>query len=392
MSGPPGDAWVKEDPIPCPTCGREACEDHHVLAELLTTMAAFIRQYMVLTTDQATLATVWTAMTHAIEAFDYTAYLHITSPQPECGKSRLLEVLDALVAKPWMTGRVTAAALMRKLDQEAPTLLLDESDAAFNGDEEYSEALRALLNLGFHRRGKASVCVGQGANLAVKDFKVFAPKAIAGIDRLPSTVESRSIPIALKRRISSEQIAKWRDRDERARATALREQLAAVMVTQVDALKQARPSMPNGLSDRTEDVLEPLLAIADLAGAPWPDAVRKASVALMGSAARAAKAAEQDFALELLTDLQPIIEADDSKQDCIATKVMVEGLRALEDRPWSAFGKSEKPITGHALARLLKRFEIQPAGVVQIGDDQVRGYRKEPLIDACRRYLGDQSV
>ena len=40
------------------------------------------------------------------------------------------------------------------MDAERPTLLLDESDAAFNGEKEYAEALRGLLNTGHRRSGK----------------------------------------------------------------------------------------------------------------------------------------------------------------------------------------------------------------------------------------------
>jgi hypothetical protein len=42
----------------------------------------------------------------------------------------LANVLETLAARAWLTGRVSAAALVRKVDAERPTLLLDESDAA----------------------------------------------------------------------------------------------------------------------------------------------------------------------------------------------------------------------------------------------------------------------
>jgi hypothetical protein len=113
------------------------------LPDVLHDVRVFLLLYVVLTDAQAMLVTLWIAMTHAIDAFDFAAYLHITSPVPECGKSRLLEVLEPLVAQPWKTSRVSAAVLMRKIDAQHPTLLLDESDAQFNGDEQYAEALRA---------------------------------------------------------------------------------------------------------------------------------------------------------------------------------------------------------------------------------------------------------
>jgi hypothetical protein len=148
------------------------------LSALLAQVEAFIRRFMVLSADQSTLVALWVFQTYCLQAFDYIAYLNIHSPLPECGKTRLLEVLEALVPKPWLTGRVTAAVLMRKVDAERPVLLLDESDAAFNGEKEYAEALRGLLNTGFHKSGKASVCVGKGAQVTYRDFSTFGGKRL----------------------------------------------------------------------------------------------------------------------------------------------------------------------------------------------------------------------
>jgi hypothetical protein len=356
------------------------------LASLLTDVERFIRTYVVLTPAQSTLVALWVAQSHALDAFDYAAYLHIFSPMPECGKSRLLEVLEALVARPWMTGRVSAAVLMRKVDAERPTLLLDESDAAFNGAEEYSEALRSLLNSGFHRSGKASVCIGQGANLTYKDFSTYGPKAIAGIGKLPSTIESRSIPIALKRRTKGEPVAKWRRRDAWAVAEPLRARLATAGRAAVGALKPARPELPNGLSDRAEDVLEPLFAIADLAGTDWPQRARDAALTLMGYAARVAQETDQSLGLELLSDIRVIFEGQDNPE-VLPTKDIISGLTTLEDRPWATFTKGDKPITGHRLSRLLKSFEVHPGGDLRIGGKVLKGYRRTAFVDAFARYL-----
>ena len=90
-----------------------------------------------------------------------------------------------------------------------PTLLLDESDAAFKGEKEYAEALRGLLNTGHRRGGKSTVCVGQGAELSYKDFSTYCAKAIAGIGKLPDTVADRSLPIRLERRAPGEQAERF---------------------------------------------------------------------------------------------------------------------------------------------------------------------------------------
>lgn len=357
------------------------------LAIALNGVESFIRRFIVLTPQQSTLVALWVAQTHAIEAFEFTAYLNIHSPLPECGKTRLLEVLEALVVKPWFTGRVTAAVLVRKVDKEHPVLLLDESDAAFNGDEVYTEALRSILNSGFQRSGKSSVCVGQGANIGYRDFSTFGPKAIAGIGKnLPSTVVSRSIPIALKRRSKVELIDKFRHRDVWDAAAPIREALTQALARHIEALRAARPVFPDGLSDRAEDVLEPLLALADLAGETWAAEARASAVALMGLEARAAQEADQNFGLELLGDIRGIFEAE-GNSEALATKTILDGLIALEDRAWATFNKNEKPINGHTLARLLKPFGVLPAGPIRIDTAVVRGYRFPAFVDAFARYL-----
>src|SRR5262249_22190884 len=134
------------------------------LARLLTSITHFIRRYVVITDAQGVASALWVAHTHAFNAADCTPYLLITSATKRAGKTRLLEVLEPLVARPWFTCRTSGAALCRKVAAEIPTLLLDESDATFNGDREYAETLRGILDSGFRRSGQTTVCVGQGAN------------------------------------------------------------------------------------------------------------------------------------------------------------------------------------------------------------------------------------
>ena len=62
-------------------------------AVLLDEVAAFVRRYVWLPSPEALTADVlWIAHCHAIDAFDVTPYLALTSPEPRCGKSLLQEV------------------------------------------------------------------------------------------------------------------------------------------------------------------------------------------------------------------------------------------------------------------------------------------------------------
>lgn len=131
-------------------------------------------------------------------------------------------MLEPIVANAWKTGRVTSAVLVRKIDRDMPTLLLDESDAAFKGENEYAEALRGILNNGHRRGAVVSLCVKAGGDFDLRDFSVFGPKAIAGIGKLPDTITDRSIRIELRRRAPGEHVGRFRYRDVMEQAGPMR--------------------------------------------------------------------------------------------------------------------------------------------------------------------------
>ena len=66
--------------------------------------------------------------------------------------------------------------------------------------------------------------------------------------------------------------------------------------------------MPDGLSDRAEDVWEPLIAIADQAGGPWPERARSAALVLSAKAS----IDDQSMTIRLLADLRDVVEELDA--------------------------------------------------------------------------------
>jgi hypothetical protein len=357
------------------------------LPTILTTLVAFIRGFVVLATEQAQAIALWIVHTYVLDAAAATAYLSISSPVKRSGKSLLLEVLECVAHAPWMTARATAAVLIRKVDAERPTLLLDESDATFKQETEYSEALRGLLNSGYRASGKASLCLGgQGAKITYKDFSTFCPKAIAGIGKLPDTIQDRAIPIILKRRTRTEQVGRFRARQAWAAAAPIREALERWTAPAVlEALRTAEPALPETLNDRAQDVWEPLLAIADLAGGEWPALARKAATTLAG------RLEDDDLGIELLHDIKDIFDgpsaADSSSLPSvvsfIASAELVTQLCAQQDRPWATLRKGDKPLSVHGLARLLKQFGIVPR---PNKPGEIRGYERDSFMDPWARY------
>jgi hypothetical protein len=344
-------------------------------AALLGDVAAIIRQYVVLTADQADVTALWTLHTYAIDAADATPYLHATSEEKRSGKTRFEEVLDLLVARPWFTGRVTAAVLQRRLERDHPTLLLDETDAAFKKESEYTEALRAILNAG-HRRGcLAWLCVGKGHELA--SFDVFGPKALAGIGKLPETVADRCIRIVLRRRAPNEAVTRFRRREVEEQAGSLRKQAERWARENVEALRASRPDMPDYIDDRAADGWEPLLAIADAVGGDWPQRARKVALALSHVDVRD----DESVGVKLLADIQFVF--DDKVTDKLPTVEMLAALNAMEESPWGDY--HGKQLTPRVLAKLLKGHAKSVN--VRAGEDVLKGYHREAFEDSWQRYL-----
>lgn len=347
-------------------------------AALLNIVMAFVRRYVVLSEKAAVAVALWIVHTYAIEAAEATPYLNITSAEKRSGKTRLLEVLSLLVARPWPTPRATAAVLVRKLARGMPTLLLDESDAAFRGNREYAEALRAVLNAGWRRGGAACLLVKKGGDWLPQDFTVFGPKAIAGIGRLPDTVADRSIPIVLKRRAPNEQVERFRWREAREAAGPLRERLEQWTSANLDTLAEARPQIPTDLDDRAADGWEPLLAIADAVGGGWPERARRAAVALSAGEERE----EDSLGVRLLRDIQLVFT--ERGTDRLSSEDLVAALNEMDEAPWGDL--RGKPLDKRSLARRLRPYEIRPKQV-RVGDRTLKGYKREFFHDAWGRYI-----
>jgi hypothetical protein len=360
------------------------------LADVLDATCEFLQRHVIFSSSaQPTMIALWVAHSWILDAFDYSPYLHASSPEKRSGKTKLLDCLELVVAKAWRAVSPSEAVLYRKIERDQPTLLLDEVDTVFAGNkDERKEPLRALLNAGFERKAKVPRCVGQGSNYQVQEFAVFCAKAFAGIGRLPDTIRDRCIPIRLIRRSREERIERFRKRDAEAATVSIRERLAswAQQPGQAEKLRAARPDIPTELDDRQADICEPLLAIADIAGSDWPERSRNALVTLC-----AAEADDDDsLGVKLLSDSREVFDAADV--DRISTRELLEGLTSQEsDAPWAGWwendlrnGNTRGPAA--RLARLLKPFGIR-ARVIRLPDGTTpRGYMREDFEQAWKRY------
>ena len=293
---------------------------------LVADLVAFIRAYVVMTPEKLLVVALWVIHTHCVEVFEQTPYLAVTSPEKQCGKSRLLEVLELLAARPWPTVLPSEAVVFRMVDQRTPSMLLDETDAIFNPRmADRYEGLRAILNNGHRRRAKVSRCIGTSPDFA--EFSTFCPKVLAGIGTLPDTIADRAIPIRLERKTRDEKVQRFFRRQATPVAEDLCRRVEEWRERRADAVGAARPRMPEELSDRMQEGCEPLVAIADRLG--WGDEARAALVALL-TAERLDDS--ESMRLRLLRDIRTVFGARKARN--ISTRTLLRELMGLEESPW----------------------------------------------------------
>jgi hypothetical protein len=345
------------------------------LAGLLDEISRIARAHLVLPKGAAELLALWVLHAHAHDCFDISPVLAITSPTPECGKTTCLTLLCALVPRPCPASNITAAALFRAVEKWQPTLLIDEADTFLKNSDE----LRGILNSG-HQRSSAYVIRTTGDDHEPRQFRTWAPKAVALIGKLPPTLASRAIHIELRRKTVSESVERLRS-DRHDHLEPLRRQAARWVADNAESLRTTDPVMPEALSGRTLDNWRPLIAIADLAGGEWPARARRIAQELGGRS-------EPTDGIMLLEDIQRIFIKHGS--DRLTSSEMARKLSEMEDRPWPEWHQG-KPITPRQIAKLLEPFEVKP-GTVRNATCTAKGYKLEDFSDAFTRYVADVSV
>jgi hypothetical protein len=359
---------------------------------MLGELEAVLRRFVFITKEETyPLLAVWALYTWVFPSFDFTPYIHVTSPEPESGKSRLEEVLGPHCRRFLSAGGVTPAVVFRLVDEFHPTIFLDELDTVFGkgGNEE----LRSVLNLG-HQRGKPvwrNVPTPEGGYVPTP-FDPYCPKMLAGIGSVPRTIATRSVPAQMLKKLPGEQAERFPRRVRRqveADAMVWGRKAVRWALDHGEALADADPDIPDGLGDRATDMLEPLFAVADAAGGEWPKRVRESAVALLHSRPGHA---DDDVNSMLLEDIATYCFGDDeSPHDppaFIPTAKLLSFLNAQEDRPWADWRVgTERGMTAHSLARELKLYGVKPYQPRSGTYRNMRGYDFEPhLADALRRY------
>jgi hypothetical protein len=357
-------------------------------AQVLDRVETFLARFVAYPSEAAKVATVlWTAHAHALDCFEHTPRLAFLSPEPGSGKTRALEILELLTPNPLHAVNATPAYLFRKIadTDNRPTILFDEADTVFGPrSAKDNEDLRGVLNAGHARGAVAGRCVVRGKTVETEELPAYCAVALAGLGDLPDTVMSRSVIVRMRRRAAHERIEPYRRRQHGHDGEMLREALAEWVRAVSDDLTDVWPDLPDEITDRTADVWEPLLAIADAAGGAWPNRARTAALEMVALAADR----PATLGVRLLADLRDIFDRHGADQ--LPTDTLLEDLHRLDESPWADL--RGKPLDSRGLSRRLREYQagdgqpIKPT-VIRLGDTTPRGYRRQDLHDAWSRYL-----
>jgi len=336
-----------------------------------------LRKVLVLKLDAHYWAlTLWIAFCYSIPEFDFAPRICFWSPEKRCGKSLALEVVSHLLPNPLATSSISSAALFRILDSDkTKVILIDESDTVFgrNGDKEKAESLRQLLNASFKTGQSVVRC--EPPKYEPREFKIFAPIALAGIgaSAIPETVADRSLMIEMRRMLTNERILEFESDEVEELFNPVKEKLESFARENESRYRELKPELPrDSLNPRARDLWKPLYKIAMCAGDEWVKRALSASLALSSGES---DPEEASLSLRLLSDTREVFS-----EERLSTRDLIERLRELEESPWAYLERFNPSV----LAHLLKNYGIKPK---PFSGGKVRGYYRKSFEDSWSRYL-----
>lgn len=342
----------QDEPWPDPVVG----------SELFLELKAYFDEHAVLPKGASTALALWVVHTHLFDIFDYTPRIIITSPDKRCGKSRLLELIEEVVREPLQASFATAAVIYRKIERCKATIMIDEIDRF---DRVKLQEIIGILNQGFRFGRTIPRCVVTPDEITERDFDVFSPAIVAGIDAVGKTSDTlvdRSIVIRMTRKENGQPVAPF-GRDQLAETKALKRRIIRWCVDARGEVQAQRPTPLVGAGDREQDIWYPLQAIA---AAMLPTSGGE-ECAHSFRTLKESRPEESEFEA-LLTDIKDIV--DDRNGQSIEVAELVRLLTQQLGNRWNE-AHHGRPITEKWLGR-----KLRAAGVISDRSPTRNGYTK----------------
>lgn len=348
--------------------------------ELFNALRNAIFDFVITNLNEQIAVILWVLQTYFIkppfvpQLCNHSAILNIGSPVRACGKSTLREILEQLCPRPISMSNGSNATIYRLISKIQPTLFIDEADTFIENRTE----LIGILNEGYKQAGKVYRQGGKQWD-DTQAFATWGAKCIVGIGSLPETLQSRCIPIRLRRKLPEESVYRINERlaDDLQYFNNLKRKIVRFVIDNEQAIIQTKIELNNRLDDRSQDNWLPLLKIAKFIS---EDVYKDASQA--SEALAITNKSEVEYGVEILKDIKNIFS--DKKVERIGTMLLVTMLCANKELPWDSFPKGG--LTPYHLSTMLKVFQIHPKQYKD-GDKPIRGYIYHDFEDAFERYL-----
>jgi putative DNA primase/helicase len=172
-------------------------------------------------------------------------------------------------------------------------------------------------------------------------------------------------------------------------AAPIVERIAEWAPVHEDELRAAEPDIPDEIDDRAQDIWEPLIAIADLAGGDWPETARRAAVAIH----RDRGLDDQSSGVLLLRAVSAafakggVFIGGDLK---ITTDNLVKLINANDEYPFGGWNNGGG-LHPRNLNAMLKAYGVHSIDIKFSGGTR-KGFGKVAFTDAWSRYTPDLAV
>lgn len=340
--------------------------------DILNKIEKYISEHAILPRGASTAITLWMVGTYNMDCFRIFPRLTIYSPEKRCGKSTVLDLIEAFSFKSLLTSNMSMASIYRLIEDCQPTLIIDEADTfVATGNKE----MVGIINSG-HAKNRAYVTRCDGDNFLPKRFSTWTPMALASIGRVQPTIMDRSVVIPLRRKTQSETVKRIQH-DLYDAAKSVRQQLLKWSLDNAKNITANPIEPPNLGNDRAVDNWLSLFSIANQVSPAW---LKKCQLAYQHL-----NTFEDEPLLStlLLEDIRTILTNHD--EDKIPSADLVAKLVDLEDHPWCEH-KNGRAMTQNGLAQMLKIYGIKPKGI-RYKECTPRGYELNQFQDAFERYL-----
>jgi hypothetical protein len=342
-----------------------------VLREVLDEALVEVRRYLVAPPPMLHVLVMWVAAVahlvhHATIRIRTAAKLHFRSIDEGCGKSTAMTCVAELSPKAIQVSSTTASPVLRGMSRRQPTLCIDEAHRVF---VDPLSDLAAIANCS-HRRRDAYVwrsVPSPDGGWVDQLFPVWGAMVLASHGTLHNELQARCLSWQMFKALTGE-IPEQMEDETSPKLIELRRRLTAWAEALADLPKPTLPPILLTQPGRVADNWRPLLAVATLAGGPWPQRMVEAIAASLQ------EDTSPSLTVRLLTSILHAFEAqrEQDKQtpqaswqqqadnpDRLTTPTLIERLCNDPEEEWSRANKGHD-ITAYYLREHLRGALIPP--------------------------------